>query len=170
MQSIQAFILLDESFQHKNDNVNNFYLFVSIGSKVTKSFVKIAQSKFHFISIIHGQLNQNHSHAITSNICCMRVAMSTCVGSMIGSMMIESITMHFWENNIYMLNVNMKTQVSKTHANCLPTTWKPISLKMDPKTITHNDMFLNTFAIMNTIQRCYLDQWGKQNTIQKAND
>jgi hypothetical protein len=23
---------------------------------------------------------------------------------------------------------------------------------------------------MNTIQRCYLDQWGKQNTIQKAND
>lgn len=94
----------------------------------------------------------------------MWVIMSTCVRSIMGLMMIKSITMHFWDNNIYMLNVNMKTQVSKTHANCLPATWKPISLKldpMDPKTIIHNDMFLNTFAIMNTIQRYYLDQWWK---------
>jgi hypothetical protein len=91
----------------------------------------------------------------------MWVTMSTCVGSMMGLMTIKPITMHFWENNIYMLNVNMKTQVSKTHANCSPVTWKPISLKMDPmdpKTIIHNDMFLNTFAIMNTIQNRYLDQ------------
>jgi hypothetical protein len=88
---------------------------------------------------------------------------------MMGLMMIKSITMHFWENSIYMLNVNMKSQVSKTHANCSPATWKPISLKidpMDPKIIIHNDMFLNTFAIMNTIQRYYLDQFwqAKYNT------
>jgi len=41
---------------------------------------------------------------------------------------------------------------------------------MDSKTIIHNDMFLNTFAIMNTIQRYTWINSGKQNTMQKTND
>jgi hypothetical protein len=71
------------------------------------------------------------------------------------------------------LHVECEYEDSSVKNTCnLLATWKPISLKMDPmdpmdpKTIIHNDMFLNTFSIMNTIQREYLDQWwqAKYNT------